>query len=296
MGALSPNTTAASLMIVAVLFFSFMDATAKGLSADFHSLEIIWARYFFQILFTFMILAPRLPTLMRTNYITLQLVRSLFLFGGTMGFFFSIGLMPLANATAIFEVAPLFITVLAFFILKEQVGIRRFGAVIIGLIGAVVIIRPGTSAFSPAALLPLFAAACFAGYTISTRFLGQGENQWTSFIYTGLIGTILASVMVPVVWVQPTTEQWLSLASLGAFGMVGHLLLIRALFIGEASYLAPFAYCSLAFNALWGFLFYNEVPDIYVIVGAVIIIGAGVFIWRIETKAAQKALLAQPRA
>lgn len=270
-------------MIVAVLFFSAMDGVAKGLSQRYHSLEIVWARYFFQIILSFIILAPRLTTLLRTNYIKLQLVRSGFLYGATMCFFFSIKFMPLAEATAIFEIAPLFMTALAVIILREQVGVRRWAAVAIGLIGSIIIIRPTSANFELTDILPLIAAACFASYAISTRFLGREESPITAFLYTGLIGTVLASIMVIHVWQTPTLGDFCLMVLVGAGGALGHFLLIRALAIGEASFLAPFAYISLLFNALWGFLFFAEVPDIYVWIGSAIIVGAGIFVWSVES-------------
>lgn len=279
---------AALLMILAVLFFTLMDATAKGLSQRYHPIQVIWARYFFQMVLTLILLAPRLSTLLVTRHFSMQLMRSLFLFGGTLGFFTSIALMPLATATAIFEVAPLFITIAAFFILREHVGPRRIIAVLMGLLGAMVIIRPGSDAFTPIAILPMFAAACYAGYAISSRVLGHQEDQWTNFIYTGLIGTILISIAVPFVWQTPGLIDWLWFAGIGILGMIAHLLLLRSLMLGEASFVAPFAYVSMAFSALWGFLFFNEVPDIYVVIGATIIIGAGLFIWYIESRQIRK--------
>lgn len=279
---------AALLMIIAVLFFTLMDATAKELSQRHHPIQVIWARYFFQLILTFALLAPRLRTLFVTKHLKLQMVRSLFLFGGTMGFFTSIALMPLAAATAIFEVAPLIITIAAYFVLGEHVGPRRVVAVLLGLSGALIIIRPGTDAFTPVAILPMFAAACYAGYAISSRVLGASEDQWTNFIYTVLIGTILITIMVPFVWQSPTPLDWFLFCLIGFLGMIAHLLLLRAFLLGEASFVAPFAYVSMAFSAIWGFVFFAEVPDIYVFVGASIIIGAGLFIWYIESRDARK--------
>lgn len=279
----SQMAQAALLMIVAVLFFTLMDATAKELSQRHHPIQVIWARYFFQLVLTFALLAPRLRKLMITKHFKMQMVRSLFLFGGTMGFFTSIALMPLAAATAIFEVAPLIITIAAYFVLGEHVGPRRIIAVLLGLTGALVIIRPGTDAFTPIAILPMFAAACYAGYAISSRVLGASEDQWTNFIYTGLIGTIIITIMVPFVWQPPSTTDWLLFWLIGLLGMIAHLLLLRAFLLGEASFVAPFAYVSMAFSAIWGFVFFAEVPDIYVFIGATIIIGAGLFIWYIES-------------
>jgi drug/metabolite transporter (DMT)-like permease len=280
----SQMAQAALLMIVAVLFFTLMDATAKELSQRHHPIQVIWARYFFQLVLTFVLLAPRLRKLMVTKHLKMQMVRSLFLFGGTMGFFTSIALMPLAAATAIFEVAPLIITVAAYFILGEHVGPRRIVAVLLGLTGAMVIIRPGTDAFTPVAILPMFAAACYAGYAISSRVLGASEDQWTNFIYTGLIGTIIITIMVPFVWQNPSLTDWFLFCLIGLLGMIAHLLLLRAFLLGEASFVAPFAYVSMAFSAIWGFVFFAEVPDIYVFIGASIIIGAGLFIWYVESR------------
>ena len=284
----SQMAQAALLMILAVLFFTLMDATAKELSQRYHPIQVIWARYFFQLLLTVILLAPRLSKLMVTKHPKMQVVRSLFLFGGTMGFFTSIALMPLAAATAIFEVGPLFITIAAFFVLGERVGPRRIMAVFLGLLGAMVIIRPGSDAFTPVAILPMFAAACYAGYAISSRALGHQEDQWTNFIYTGLIGTILISVMAPFVWQTPLMIDWLWFCAIGSLGMIAHLLLLRSLMLGEASFVAPFAYVSMAFSALWGFVFFAEVPDIFVFVGVTIITGAGLFIWYIESRDSKK--------
>lgn len=283
--ALSPHAKAAALMIIAVLFFSAMDGIAKGLTQRYHSLEVVWARYFFQLVLSFTIVAPRLRVLLRTNNPGLQLVRSSFLFIATICFFYSIKFMPLASATAIFEVAPLMITALAVFVLGETVGWRRWAAVIMGLCGAVIIIQPTSPNFALTDLLPLLAAFGFAAYAISTRFLSKDENPVTSFLYTGLIGTIFASALVISVWQTPTPIDWVLMMLIGAGGALAHFLLIRALTMGEASFLAPFAYFSLLFNALWGYLFFAEVPSIYVWVGSAVIIVAGIFVWHIERKA-----------
>lgn len=270
-------------MLGAILLFSIMDAIAKALSGTHHPLQIVWARYSSQTVFAFALLAPRLARLLRTDRIGLQLTRSAFLFGATAFFFTSISVLQLATATAIFEVAPLFITGLAFLLLGETVGLRRWLGVGLGLAGALVIIRPGTDVFSPYALLPLAAAACFAAYAISTRFLGGTESPWTSFLYTALIGTLASCLIVPFVWTTPSAGHAALMASMGVVGGTGHYLLIRAFTATEASFLAPFSYFGLAFNALWGFLFFAEVPDATTIAGATIIVGAGIYVWYRET-------------
>lgn len=276
---MSQNTIAAILMVLAVLCFSFMDAFARGLGQDIPPLQIVWARYYFQLALTVIILAPRLGSLLKTSYPKLQLLRSFFLFGASVCFFTGLKYMKLADLTAIFEVAPLIITVLAIFVLKERVGPLRILAVVIGLVGAMIIIQPGSASFSAYAIYGLLAALCFAAYAVSTRFLGSEESPWTSFLYTALIGSLIASIIVPFVWQRPELIHWIKFVVMGASGMVGHYLIIRALNLGEASYLAPFGYSSLVFNGLWGFIFYAERPELNVYLGGALIVLAGLFVW-----------------
>jgi drug/metabolite transporter (DMT)-like permease len=272
------------LTVVAVLLFSIMDALAKGLIERHDPVQVVWARYASQTLWAMLILSPRLVPIMRTDRLGLQVLRSALLFGATLFFFASLGQLQLAEATAIFEVAPLVITILSVLILKEIVGPRRWFGVLAGLFGALVIIRPGTDIFAPAALLPLAAATCFAGYSIATRFLGSDESPFTSLIYTTLLGTIVASIAVPFVWTTPDVRDAAVMATFGAIGMVGQFLLILALRHAPASLIAPFAYCSLAYNTLWGFLFFGEIPDRWTVLGGCIIVGAGLYVWHREMR------------
>jgi len=269
----------AGLIIIAIFLFSIMDTFAKSLSANHHPIQIVWARYTSQTVLAFILLAPRLKTLLRTRYFSMQLLRSGLLFGATICFFTSISIMPLATATATFEIAPLVITILAFLFLKESVGPRRWISVGFGFIGALIIIRPGTDIFTPYALLPALAATGYAGYTIATRFVGREESPWTSFLYTALIGTIISCAIVPFFWTTPTLIDALKMIALGAIGGVGHYLLIRAFTLTEASYLAPFNYFGLLFNSLWGFLLFAEIPEFHTIIGGTIIVAAGVYVW-----------------
>lgn len=269
----------AGLIIAAIFLFSIMDTFAKSLSANHHPMQIVWARYTSQTVLAFILLAPRLKNLLRTRYFSMQLLRSGLLFGATICFFTSISIMPLATATATFEIAPLVITILAFLFLKETVGPRRWLSVGFGFIGALIIIRPGTDIFTPYALLPALAASSYAAYAIATRFLGREESPWTSFLYTALIGTLISCAIVPFFWTTPTAIDAAKMGALGAIGGFGHYLLIRAFSLTEASYLAPFNYFGLLFNSLWGFIFFAEVPGFYTILGGAIIVSAGVYVW-----------------
>jgi len=286
---LSPLAQGALLMILAIFLFSIMDTLAKSISAAHHPLQIVWARYTSQTVFAFALLAPRLKVLMRTRHLGMQLLRSGFLFGATISFFTAISFIPLATATAVFEIAPLVMTVLAFLFLREYVGPRRWISVCAGLIGALIIIRPGSDVFTGFALLPALAATFFAGYAISTRYLGKEESPWTSFLYTALIGTIVSCVLVPFFWTTPNPINALKMILLGIAGGIGHYVLIRALILTEASFLAPFGYFSLLFNTFWGLTLFAEIPDYYTLLGGTIIVVAGVYVWYRETFSAHTA-------
>ena len=229
-------------------------------------------------------LAPKLHSYIKTNNLKLQFTRSLFLFCATIFFFTSLAYLSLATTTAIFEIAPLLITLLAIFVLGEKVGIYRIAAVLVGLMGTLIIIRPGSASFELSMLLPLAAATCYAAYAISTRMLGDADPEWTSFLYTAVIGTIIAAIIVPFYWTGPDLWAFARMAVMGIFGSFAHYLLILAFTRGEASYIAPFGYFGLVFNATWGFLFYAERPDLFVIIGATIIVGAGLFVWYRENR------------
>ncbi|RMD47025.1 MAG: DMT family transporter [Alphaproteobacteria bacterium] len=280
--ALGARQRAILLMIVTIACFASMDAIAKTLAQRYPTLEVVWARYTSQTVVALLMLAPRLRELLRTRFLGLQLVRSAFLFGATVFFFFGIVLVGLAQATAIMNANPLIITLLAALLLGERVGPRRWLSVAAGFAGALIIIRPGSAVFSPEALLPLGAAFCYAGYALSTRFLGREENPWTSFLYTAMIGTLAATLILPFVWVPPRPADLPLMLGIGVIGGAGHYLLIRALMLAEASVIAPFSYVGLLFAALYGWTLFGEVPDLPTVAGAVVIVGAGLYLWHRE--------------
>ena len=267
------------LFIGAIFLFSAMDVVAKWLMQSHDPLMVAWARYASQMLWTLVILSPNLRTLLRTRHLGLQMVRSALLFGATALFFVSLRHLQLAEAVAIFEVAPLLITALSVIVLKEVVGMRRWIGVAVGLCGALIIIRPGTEVFQPAALLPILAAGCFASYTIATRFLGQDEPPATSFLYTTLIGTVVGTAILPWHWSPPAPAVWPVLATFGIIGGLGHYMLILAFTATPASVLAPFSYLGLLFAASWGFAVFGEWPDAVTWAGAAVIVGAGLYVW-----------------
>ncbi len=271
------------LMVVAIFCFTLMDVSAKALAPRIGVLPTVWARYTGQMALVLVLIAPRLKTVVRTTQPVLQILRSILLMSATAFFFTGISLIPLSDAAALMALNPVLITLGAALFLGEPLGVRRISGIIVALIGALIIIRPGSSVFSLAALLPLAAAGCYSAYSLLTRRLGPDEDVWTSLFYTGLVGTVLSSIVVPFVWHTPDLIAWGLIGLITLFGTFGQLALIRAFSQGEASMLAPYSYTGLLFAALWGALFFSEMPDIWTILGALVIASAGLYVWHRET-------------
>ncbi|MEM7214672.1 MAG: DMT family transporter [Pseudomonadota bacterium] len=276
------DTQKGILAIIAVtLLFVAMDATGKHLSQTHDPMFVVWARYAGQAIITIVFFAPRIAAISRTSNLKLQILRSGLLFGATLFFFNGFALMPLAEVTAIGEIGPLFILALAAIILREKVGMYRWSAVIAGFIGAMIIVQPGTEAFQLAALLPVGGAFCFAAYSISTRYLGAADSVWTTFFYTGMVGAVGATILVPFYWVTPQPSALPFLFLVGALGAAGQGMLILAMRFAPASLLAPFFYIQLVWSVILGFLVFGDIPATTTIIGASIIVFAGLFVhWR----------------
>ena len=265
-------------MLATTVFFASMDATVKGLSARYDPFFVVWARYASHALGAVLVVAIFAPRLLRTSQPGMQLVRSGMLFVATLFFFSSVALLPLADAIAVAQVAPLMIIGLAALILSEKVGIWRWSGVLVGFVGALVIIRPGTDAFYWEALLPLAGSFFFACYSIATRFLGDRESPWTTFTYTAAVGALLASLALPFVWQTPAVADVPLLILVGVLGAAGQGFLVAAFAYAGAATLAPFLYFNLIWAALYGWFLFGDAPDAWTVSGAVIIVGAGLFV------------------
>ena len=266
-------------MIGAVFCFASMDATAKYLMKEIGPAQTIWARYTVQAVIVTVLILPKINVYGRTNYPKLQFLRSVALMMATTLFFFSFSRLGLAEASAIFNISPVLITLGAFLFLREQIGPRRLIGIIVSLLGALIIIRPGTGVFSIYALLPLGAAIFYSTYSLATRFVGTDESPWTSLFYSALFGAICYSIYIAFYWNPMSNNAILLTIIIGLFGTAGHICLIRALTLGEASLVAPFIYTNLLFTTTWGFVLFGNLPDFWTIVGALIIVAAGIYVW-----------------
>ena len=275
------------LMVLAIVLFTAMDATAKHLIATYPAPLVIWARFAGMFVLVALILNRRLPAMARTRYPVLHFWRSAAQFGATGLFFLSLGYIGLAEATAIVDINPVLVTLGAALFLGERFGPRRAMGVLAALIGALIIIRPGSDVFSPAALLPLAAAVCYTANVLLTRFLGQQESVWTAMLYASAFGTIAGAVALPWVWmpVAVTDLKWFALV--GVLGTAAQLCIIRAFSITEAAVLAPFGYLGLIFSAIWGIVLFDQYPDLWTVLGALVIVSAGLYVWHRETQLAK---------
>jgi drug/metabolite transporter (DMT)-like permease len=267
------------LMIGAIFCFASMDATAKYLMKEIGPAQTIWARYTVQAILVTVLILPKINIYGKTKYPKLQFLRSVALMMATTLFFFAFSKLGLAEASAIFNISPVLITLGAFLFLREQIGPRRVIGIVVSLLGALIIIRPGSGVFTVYALLPLGAAIFYSTYSLATRFVGTDESPWTSLFYSAIFGAICYSIYIVFHWNPMSSNALLLTIIIGLFGTAGHICLIRALTLGEASLVAPFIYTNLLFTTIWGLVLFGNFPDFWTIGGALIIVAAGIYVW-----------------
>ena len=273
-------------MLLAVFFFSFMDAIAKTMAQHYHPMQVVWTRYTGQVVVVLCIIAPRLLQYLKTAHIASHVARSVCQFGATAFFFMAMPYIGLAEATAIADINPVLITLGAAVFLGERLGPRRLAGVLASLVGALIIIRPGSGVFQPAALLPLGCAVCYTANALITRKMGAKDPVWTALIYAALVGAVITTAWLPRVWTPVATEHLLPFLSIGVIGSIGQLFMIRAFTTGEAGVIAPFAYVGLLCATFWGWAFFGEMPDFWTGIGALVIVVSGIYVWHRETRIA----------
>ena len=273
------------LMCAGVSLFGTGEACVKTLARDYDVMQIVWARYVFHAL-VFLVVFSRggIWSQMATRRPFLHLARSVTLLAGTVTFFTALKFLPLAEAVSINFVAPLLVTALSIPFLSEQVGIRRWTAIVVGFAGVLVIIRPGFGIVHWAAVLPLITAVCYAGYQIMTRIAGRTEDTKTSLFWTSAVGVVVMSFVVPFVWSSPDTRGWVLMIATGCLFGLGHYLLIRAFEIAQVSTLSPFLYTQLVWAVVFSVFLFGEFPDRFSIAGAAVVIGSGLYVWHRERR------------
>ncbi|MCM8598307.1 MAG: DMT family transporter [Candidatus Accumulibacter sp.] len=266
------------LCLTALLLFSLLDATAKHLSVFLAVPLLVWARYLVHLLIMLATIAPSLGReLVVTRRPWLMSLRGLTLAGVTLLGQLALRVLPLAEATALFFVAPLLVALLAGPLLGERVRRRAWLATFAGFAGVLLIARPGNALTGPGVAYALAAALCYAAYQILTRKLVASESPLRLLFYTALIGTLVLSPAVPISWDGrlPTLGQGLQIVSLGVYGGLGHFLLIRAFRETPASLLSPLLYVQLVWATLLGWLVFDQLPDLVATVGMAVIAASG---------------------
>ena len=277
------------LNLTAWAVLPIMDGMAKYLSSDLHFLQVVWGRYFFMILISLPLTYLFFKKyLVKPKNISIQFIRSIFLFLSTVLFFYAISITSMAKALALAFVSPLIVTLLSSFLLKEKVGFHRWTAVIVGFIGALIIIQPGFIKINLATLAALGTGIAYAFYIISTRKLSSIDNPFLTLIFTGLFGAIIISLIVPFFWVTPNLNQWLLMIGLAAVGTFGHFCLIMSLNLAEASKLSPLTYFEIINNILIGYFFFGDFPNKWLWIGLFFIISSGIYISVRENKKKSK--------
>jgi len=268
------------LMFIALGVFTLMDSIGKYLSRWYPVPGLVWARYAINVLMLLAFLAWRGQLrYVRTARPAIQVARGLLLGMATLLYFTALSRMPLAEASAIAFVLPLFVAVLAVPMLGERLDAPRLVAILVGLVGALVIVRPGSDAFTVYALLPLGMALMNALYQILTRKVAGVEPALTSLFYGSLVGAVMFAPVLPFAWETPQDPwHWALLLVLGLLATVGHFILIRAFEFAPATLLAPFVYTQLLWTMLVGWLVFGDFPDGVSLVGMAIIVGAGLYL------------------
>ena len=269
---------ASAWMIVPV-----MDAFAKHLSSSMDVLQITWGRYFFTLIFTLsLMLIFYRKSLVWTKKPFLQLIRGLIFVFSTYLFFYAISEISLPKALTLAFVAPICVTALSPFFLKEQVGIKRWLAVFLGFFGTLVVIRPGLIEFNLATFAALGCGICYGFYLIITKKLSSSDNPLLTLLLSGIVGTIIISPFLPSIWINPTSNQWILLILIGLIASVAHLLLILSLKYADASKLAPLGYTEIITNIIISYYFFNELPDNWTYLGLFIIVISGLYVSKRE--------------
>jgi drug/metabolite transporter (DMT)-like permease len=267
-------------MCLGVSLLPLMNTFAKYLAGEYPLWQVVCARFLGHLVWVSILFVPTVGwALFRPRQPWGQLRRSSVFFLSNLAFISALPFVPLATASAIMFMAPLLVTVLSIPLLGERVGPWRWGAVVLGFIGALIIIRPGSAVFSTGSAMVLVSAACFGVYQVWTRQLSADERPQTQAVFTAVVGAVVATCVLP--FVVETPRSWLDVGAFLGIGLVGGLaqfFVIQALQRGPASVISPIGYVELMSAVAFGYAVFGDFPDHATWAGAGLIIVAGIVI------------------
>ncbi|MGB0959234.1 MAG: DMT family transporter [Halocynthiibacter sp.] len=272
------------LMVVTVFIFALQDGLSRHLAEAYNTPMIVMIRYWFFAAFVIAVAARKgggIRKAAHTEQPFLQILRGVLLATEVTVMVIAFTKLGLIESHAVFTSYPLLVAALSGPILGERVGWRRWIAIGIGFLGVLIILRPGFGVFSPAALIPLMAATMFAVYGLLTRYAARKDSAATSFFWAGVAGAVSATIVGITYWEPMAQSDWIYMAALCVSGALGHFCLIKCYEVAEASAVQPFAYLQLVFVSFIGVMFFGETITAPVMIGAALVIAAGVFtLWR----------------
>lgn len=266
-------------LLISIGLISLVDTVGKFYTKELHAVMLVWGYFIAMALFVNGYFAMRGKfDLLKCNRPILQIARPGFLAGSIACLFVSLTYLPIAEATAIGFTAPLFIIALSVPLLGERVGWHRWLAVALGLMGVLIIVRPGGSVWHWSAAMALLGALSFAFFQIVTRRLADQDRHETTLIYTSLGGIAWTSLLVPFFWTSPTQTHSVMFLAIGAMGAGAHFFMLQAFARAEASLLAPFNYSKLIWVTILGYTVFGDLPGIDTLIGSTIIAAAGLYV------------------
>ena len=271
--------------ILAYFSFSILDATQKTLILYHSVFQLLLVKYFF-VLFLSLVESKRKNNIYfyKSKSIKLQIFRSLLSVIESGCFVLSFKYLSLADAHSVGSLAPVIVVALSAIFLKEKVSTKTWIAIFVGFVGVLIILRPTSSIFDPKALLPLLAAFVLGLYQVVTKKVSEHDTTETSLFYTSIIGIFIMSLLSSNFWSPVSSSSYILFLIVGIFFSLGIYLQIIALSMARASIIQPFHYTLIFWAIIFGYIFYNDIPDLFTIVGAVIITLSGIFVLTQSTK------------
>jgi drug/metabolite transporter (DMT)-like permease len=279
-----------AFMLLSVALFCVMDVLVKLLSQTYHPFQVAFFRSLFALVpIGVMVAARGGPRILRTRHLGGHAARSVVGIAALLMFFYSFAHMKLADVVAIGFAGPLFITALSVPMLGEQVGWRRWSAVVVGFLGVILVVDPGSGVFDPVAFIALGAALFYSFAVIVVRKLSTTESNAAIVFYFSIAATAVCGAMMPFLWIRPTSEHVALLVLIGLLGGSAQYVMVEAFRWGQVSMLAPFEYTAIFFSLGFGYVLFGETATATMLAGVAIIASSGLYILHRETTRARRA-------